>query len=142
MSELQKLQFPAAPINQPLKLTMSGGHTALKLINNWPEENRSNITMMITAAQQIAKRINGEFNDHYKVNVKMEDKLICFVYKSKIEWQPNTDKYQKQYYPKATVVKQIEEAFNPPTVKESEINDDLLNDAMFTMATFNKLPFE
>jgi len=132
---LQNINFP--PDKRPLlKLTMSGGHKALKTINNWPDEARKNITMMIASAQQIAIKINGKFETRYKVNVKQDDKVICQVYPNHIDWMPGTEIFQSRYCPNSETVQKIEEAFNPVRVTETDINDDLLNDDMFTMAVY------
>jgi hypothetical protein len=117
---------------------MSGGHKALKTINNWPEESRKNITMMIASAQQIAIKINGLNETRYKVNVKQDDKVVCQVYPNRIEWMPGTEIFQSRYYPNSETVQKIEEAFNPVRITENDINDDLLANDMFTMAILPK----
>jgi hypothetical protein len=126
--------------NPPLKLSTSGSYKVINDLNKSPIEYRQNITLMVTIAKNIAKKMNA--NDqwkatNYRVHVKQDNKLVCIVSKNDIEWQPDTELIQERYFPESDLAKRIEQLFvPPPVVKDEDINNEEIDDAMFKLLNF------
>ena len=126
------------PVNAPLRLTTSSSYKVINDLNKRPEAKRKDITEMITYAKNFAKQLNNSLtqNTNYRVHVKQDDKLVCIVSKTTIEWQPGTELIQKQYKPNGKVAQQINALFEP---KKIEIKDDELQNEMIDL--FNGVDF-
>lgn len=118
-----------AMINQPLKLSTSGSHKFINDLNKLPIEYRENITLMVTFAIHMAKRMNNiaRLATNYRIHVKQKDKLVCIVSKSGIEWLPGTELIQEQYEPHSKLAKRINDLYNPTVVNEADLESELFD---------------
>jgi hypothetical protein len=134
---MKRIRIQKAPDKQlPLKLSTSGSYKVINDLNKSSIEYRQNITLMVTIAKNIAKRLNANNQwqvTNYRVHVKQENKLVCIVSKNDIEWMPDTETIQAKYFPDSDLAKRIEELFTntQPKIKDEDINVDELDDEIF-----------
>jgi hypothetical protein len=127
---ITNFQLPKQEIKSGMpayKLSISGAHKAVLIVNKWPIANRQNITLMIAVAQELSKKLSGVGGTKQKVNIRDEAKnLICSVTLNEIEWMPQYKNVQREFNPQDSIVKQIKDLLNPKT----EINSDSLENEM------------
>ena len=127
---IANFQLPKTEVKSGMpafKLSISGAHKAVLIVNKWPIANRQNITLMIAVAQELSKKLSGVGGTKQKVNIRDEAKnLICSVTLNEIEWQPQYKNIQREYNPQDAVVEQIRKMLNPQTsINQNDLENEI-----------------